>query len=80
MESEYKRRVLKAYRKAGWVCLNLIQTNLNGIADTLLMKRGEEDFFIEFKARGEKPDPLQVYRHEELLTKTGKRTIIMEEP
>ena len=37
-------------------------------------------FFIEFKAKGEKPDPLQLYRHREILEKTGVETKIFTEP
>lgn len=79
-EAAYKRRVKAKFEAEGWVVINLIQTNMNGIADSLLMKNGCESFFIEFKAKGEKPDPLQLYRHRELLEKTGVETKIFTEP
>ena len=79
-ESSYKQKILKQYRKEGWFDIGLIQTNKNGIPDTLMMKTGEQPFFIEFKAVGKKADPLQQYRHQEILNKTGCKTIVMVEP
>jgi len=72
--------VIRKLEKNGWFCLRLIQTNKNGVADWEVMKKGEVPYFIEFKAKGEKPDPLQTYRHEEMLKKTGLQTIVMIEP
>lgn len=46
----------------------------------MVMKRYETPYFIEFKAKGEKPDPLQEYRHKEIEEKTGLKTIVMIEP
>jgi len=57
-----------------------LQTTTNGVADWLLMKKGEEPFFVEFKAKGKSADPLQVYRHGEIEEKTGYKTIVMIEP
>ena len=79
-ESAYQAKVIRQLKKQGYYCLRLLQTTTNGVPDYLIMKKGEEDYFIEFKAKGENADPLQVYRHEELLEKTGKQTVIMIEP
>lgn len=79
-ESTYKQKVLKQYRKDGWFDIGLIQTNKNGIPDTLMMKKGEQPFFIEFKAVGKSAEPLQKYRHDEILKKTGCITIVLVEP
>ena len=79
-EAAFQAKVIRQLKCRGYFCLRLMQTTTNGVPDYLIMKKGEEDYFIEFKAKGEKPDPLQVYRHEELLKKTGKRTIILTEP
>ena len=79
-ESKYKQKILSKYRKSGWFDIGLIQTNKNGIPDTLMMKKGEEPFFIEFKAVGKIAEPLQEYRHKEILEKTGCKTVVMIEP
>lgn len=89
-EAQFQSKIIKQYKKDGWKPIRLIQTTDNGIADTLMLKRCDDKFlteagyvravFIEFKAKGEKPDPLQVYRHKEMFEKTGVKTIVMTEP
>lgn len=78
-EASYQRRVIRRMEADGWYCIRLLQTNKNGIPDYLVMKMGEDPQFIEFKAKGEKPDPLQEYRHEEIYRRTGVHTITMTE-
>lgn len=79
-EATFKAKVLEKYRKEGWLVIGLIQTTLNGIPDTLLMRKGDEPFFIEFKAKGKKPRELQQYRHKEIKEITGYETLVMIEP
>jgi Holliday junction resolvase len=79
-ESIYQAKEIRKLEKKGWYCLRLIQTNKNGIPDYLVMKKRRKPYFIEFKARGEKPDPLQEYRHKEILERTGIMTRLMIEP
>lgn len=64
-ESAIKTKCRKELKKWGWLFVNLIQTNENGIPDTMIM-RGGVCIFLEFKRPGEKPDPLQIYRHDQL--------------
>ncbi len=79
-ESAYKQKILSQYRKDGWLTIGLIQTTMNGIPDTLMLKKGEQPFFIEFKAIGKTPRPLQAYRHKEIREKTGLEVLTMIEP
>lgn len=79
-ESSFKSKILRQYRRDGWLVVGLIQTTLNGIPDTMLLKRGEQPIFIEFKAKGKTARPLQAYRHKEIEQKTGIKTIVMVEP
>lgn len=65
LESEIKTKCRKALEKAGWCVIHLIQTNQNGIPDTLAL-RNARALFIEFKRPGKKPELLQLYRHEKL--------------
>lgn len=55
--------------------IHLIQTNANGIPDTLILRNGKV-VFIEFKQPGEKPEPLQLYRHRKL-TEQGFKTLVV---
>lgn len=65
LESQIQSRIIKRMQADGWLCVRLIQTNMNGIPDLLCMKDGQAKF-IEVKREGEKPRPLQAYRHEQL--------------
>lgn len=63
-------------QSAGWLVVHLIQTNCNGIPDTMALRKGR-CIFIEYKQPGEKPDPLQLYRHEQL-HKAGFYVIVVD--
>lgn len=78
-ESDYQSKIIREYTKKGWMVIKLIQTNMNGIPDLLLMKYGEQPFFIEVKAANGKLAPLQAYRIQEILEKTGYETHVLYE-
>lgn len=65
LESEIKRKGTKKLEGWGWLVLHLIQTNQNGIPDTLIL-RNSQAYFIEWKQPGHNPRPLQSYRIEKL--------------
>lgn len=60
-ESEIKRQCKDKLQEWGWMVVHLIQTNVNGIPDTLCL-RGGRAVFIEFKRPGLSPRELQEYR------------------
>ena len=60
-EAQLKSACKKLLEKRGWMVVHLIQTNLNGICDTLILKNGRA-VFIEFKVPGKEPRELQLYR------------------
>lgn len=59
------KRTLEIY---GWFVSKLIQTSTNGIPDLMALKNGKT-VFIEVKRPGNKPTPLQQFRHEQLRKK-----------
>lgn len=67
LESELKKKCRLLLEKAGWYVVHIIQSNKNGIPDTVAIRRGET-VWIEFKAPGKKIDTegLQAYRKKEL--------------
>lgn len=65
LESALKSRAKKELEKAGWLVVHLIQTNLNGIPDTMILKDGKA-IFIEFKQKGKTARELQEYRIKQL--------------
>lgn len=73
-ESEIKKLCKDKLELWGWMVIHLIQTNQNGIPDTLILRNGRS-VFIEFKRPGEKPKELQEYRHRKIREK-GFTTIV----
>ena len=65
LESDIKRRCKNDLESWGWTVIHLIQTNMNGIPDTLAVRCGKI-VFIEFKRIGKNPEPLQEYRIKKL--------------
>ena len=85
LESEIKKRSSKFLEDYGWEVIHLIQTNKNGIPDTLAL-RNKRAVFIEFKQPGKKPEALQEYRikklreqgFEVLIIRNPKETIVLK--
>lgn len=73
-EADIQRKIITYLTKEGWICLKLIQTNLNGIPDLVCLKDGRS-VFIEVKQPGKKPNDLQQYRIEKL-HKAGFEAIV----
>lgn len=67
MASKHQTRIIKEYESNGWMVINLIKTNKNGIPDLLCIKEGERPIFIECKEWNDTLKPLQKFRIKELL-------------
>jgi hypothetical protein len=77
-ESQVQTKTIAAFEVLGWYVVKNIQTNKNGFPDLTLYKNSKT-FFIECKKeRKNECDPLQLYRHKELLQK-GFLTIIVND-
>jgi len=77
LESELKRRGTKLLESWGWIVIHLIQTNQNGIPDTLILRAGKT-VFIEWKQPGKKPAELQVYRIRKLHDQGFKTFVVTD--
>lgn len=75
LESQIKKKCTEQLEKWGWMVVHLIQTNQNGIPDTLCFKAGRA-IFIEFKQPGKIPRELQSYRIRKL-QEQGFKTFIV---
>ena len=76
--SKLQTKTIKEYEKKGYLVINLIATNLNGIPDLLMLKDGEKPLFIEIKEKGDTVKPLQIYRQKELIS-LGFESIILKD-
>ena len=74
-EAQIQAEIVKELRRQGWLVNKLVQTTLNGTPDLICHKDGRT-VYIEVKRPGQKPRPLQDYRHREL-AKHGIPTYII---
>lgn len=65
LESVIQKRIVRRLERDGWFVIKLILTNCPGIPDLIALKNGSVKF-IEVKRPGQKPRPLQLYRHQQL--------------
>lgn len=66
LEKHIEQKFKKAVENAGGICLKLDPTTLVGIPDRLAILPGNHIAFIELKAPGKQPRPIQVHRHNQL--------------
>ena len=51
----------------GGICPKLVSPGMDGMPDRMALLPGERIIFVEVKAPGKKPRPLQVLRHRQLM-------------
>ena len=66
LESKVQGSIISFCKRKGFKVVKLISTSKNGIADLLILTPGKHTIFCEVKKLGKEPDPLQVYRMDEL--------------
>jgi VRR-NUC domain. len=65
-EREIERRLKNEVEKAGGLCLKFTSPGFDGVPDRIILLPKGKITFIELKAPGEKPRPLQTARIEKL--------------
>lgn len=63
--SSFQNEIIKTYEISGYMVIDLIRTNKNGITDLLALKDGR-CIFIEVKEAKDNLKPLQKYRIDQL--------------
>ncbi len=76
-EKQIERKLTKAVVKRDGLCLKLISPSLDGLPDRIVLLPSGKIGFVEVKAPGEKPRPLQTARHE-LLTQLGFKVYVLD--
>ena len=65
LESKIEKKLVSMVRKHGGRCLKWVSPGNAGVPDRIVMMPHGKLHFVELKAPGEKPRPLQVAVHEE---------------
>jgi Holliday junction resolvase-like predicted endonuclease len=65
-EQQIQSKLIKKLESEGYYVLKLSLTNKPGIPDLVALPKDCSAVFIEVKAKGKKPRPLQLYRIKEI--------------
>jgi hypothetical protein len=65
-EKQLEQKLVKAVKEVGGLALKFASPGYDGVPDRLLLLPGGKMAFVEVKAPGAKPRPLQRKRHETL--------------
>ncbi len=78
-EKIIEQQLVKAVKARGGVCPKFTSPGMDGMPDRLVLLPQGCIGFVEVKALGEKPRPLQIHRYEQL-RRLGFRVFILDHP
>jgi len=62
-EKLIEQKLIRAVKAAGGIAVKLVSPGYDGMPDRLVLLPGRKMAFVEVKAHGMKPQPLQIRRH-----------------
>ena len=77
-EKAIEQKLVSAVRRSGGIAPKLVSPGFDGMPDRMVLMPGGRIAFVEVKAPGEKPRPLQLSRHR-LLRRLGFRVYVLDE-
>lgn len=77
-EKIVEQHLVKAVKSSGGIAPKLVSPGFDGIPDRLVLLPGGKVGFVEVKAPGKEPRPLQVARHG-LLRRLGFKVYILDD-
>ena len=78
-EKAVEEKLIKAVKSMGGICPKWVSPGFDGMPDRIVLLPGRHFGFVEVKAPGEVPRPLQVSRHR-LMEKLGFRVYVLDDP
>ncbi len=66
LEKVMEQKLVRAVKAAGGLCPKFVSPGMDGMPDRLVLMPGGHMAFVELKAPGKKPRPLQLCRHDRL--------------
>lgn len=73
-----EQKLIRAVKAAGGIAVKLVSPGFDGMPDRLVLFPGAKIAFVEVKAMGCKPRPLQIRRHE-LLRVLGFLVFVLDD-
>jgi hypothetical protein len=77
-EKELERKLAVAVKRAGGLALKFVSPGYAGVPDRLVLLPGGVAIFVEVKAPGMKPRPLQMRRHR-VLRRPGFKVYMLDD-
>ena len=77
-EKAIEQKFVAAVKAAGGLALKFASPGFDGVPDRIVLLPGGKMAFVEVKAPGEKPRPLQLARHR-LLRRFGFQVYVLDE-
>ena len=78
-EKTIEQHLVKAVKNSGGIAPKLVSPGFDGMPDRLVLLPGGKIGFVEVKAPGKEPRPLQVARHG-LLRRLGFKVYVLDSP
>lgn len=78
-EKYIEQKLCQSVKAAGGICPKFVSPGFDGMPDRLVLLPGGAVGFIEVKAPGKKPRPLQESRHR-LLRELGFQVYVLDDP
>ena len=78
-EKSIEQKLVNAVKAAGGICPKLVCSGFDGMPDRMVLLPHGRLGFVEVKAPGQKPRPLQTARHL-LLTRLGFKVYVLDSP
>ena len=79
LEKQVEQKLVQAVKAQGGICPKLVSPGTDGMPDRMILMPKARIGFVEVKAPGQKPRPLQLKRHEQL-RKLGFTVAVLDRP
>ena len=76
-EKAIEQKLCLMVKKRGGICPKFVSPGYDGMPDRIVLLPGCHFAFVEVKAPGQKPRPLQIARHK-LLTRLGFKVYVLD--
>lgn len=76
-EKEIEKKLTLAVKKLGGICPKFVSPGFDGMPDRIVLLPMERFGFVEVKAPGKKPRPIQISRHK-LLQRLGFKVYVLD--